>query len=194
FEIRVICDPDDTDRIVAALDSTFTVGIVSVYPTRDGKQNRLYAHADHPADHPEPEAGPTPGGADEAYAAAPSLLREMVEVLEMGRDVDPAEDEDVSARTWSYWVRRAALLDRIALQEAATCPPGVADESAERAEIAAWMLAVLGHKDGSEPDAEVRAWPRGYVRKQYAAHRLQGCTCRDLFAHRLCPVHPNPYL
>ncbi|MEU5189545.1 hypothetical protein AB0G83_20690 [Streptomyces klenkii] len=188
FEIRVICDPDDTDRIVAALDSTFTVGIVSVYPTRDGKQNRLYAHADHPAGRPEPEAGPAPIPADEAYAGAPSLLREMFDVLEMGQEVDPSEEEGyVSALTWTYLVRRAALLDRIALQEAATCPPDTAAESAETAETAAWALAVLGHKHGSDPDAGVREWPRDYVRQQYKA-------CLDPFDDGLCPVHPNPDL
>ncbi|MEV8476553.1 hypothetical protein [Streptomyces sp. NPDC051173] len=47
FEIRIICDPADTDSVVAALDGTFMVGIVSVYPTRDGRRNRLYARADH---------------------------------------------------------------------------------------------------------------------------------------------------
>ncbi|MET8133713.1 MazG-like family protein [Streptomyces sp. NPDC005251] len=50
FEIRVICDAADTDPVVAALDRTFTTGTVSVYPTRDGDRNRLYARAEHQPD------------------------------------------------------------------------------------------------------------------------------------------------
>ncbi|WP_432058820.1 hypothetical protein [Streptomyces sp. bgisy022] len=50
FEIRVICDPADTDRITTALNDTFTTGAVRTYPTRDGKHLRLYVTADH---HPD---------------------------------------------------------------------------------------------------------------------------------------------
>ncbi|MFJ6831426.1 MazG-like family protein [Streptomyces sp. NPDC091209] len=57
FEIRVICAPQDTERVVAALDSTFTTGTVSVHPTRDGHRNRLYARAEH---QPETATGVMP--------------------------------------------------------------------------------------------------------------------------------------
>jgi hypothetical protein len=47
FEIRIICDPDDTDRVATALTTAFTTGEVRRYPTRDGKRTRLYFTADH---------------------------------------------------------------------------------------------------------------------------------------------------
>ncbi|MEU9346374.1 hypothetical protein AB0D74_34715 [Streptomyces sp. NPDC048278] len=65
FEIRIICDPDDTDRVTTALTGTFTAGAVRTYPTRDGKRTRLYATADH---RPDPEPFPAP---ETAYALAP---------------------------------------------------------------------------------------------------------------------------
>ncbi|WP_055688582.1 hypothetical protein [Streptomyces prasinus] len=50
FEIRVICDPADTERITTALNDTFTTGAVRTYPTRDGKHLRLYMTANHRPD------------------------------------------------------------------------------------------------------------------------------------------------
>ncbi|MFG2954307.1 hypothetical protein ACGF5O_11310 [Streptomyces sp. NPDC048291] len=47
FEIRVICPPDDADRIGAALTAAFNTGPARQYPTRDGKRTRLYFTADH---------------------------------------------------------------------------------------------------------------------------------------------------
>ncbi|MEV5959614.1 hypothetical protein AB0M11_38740 [Streptomyces sp. NPDC051987] len=47
FEIRVICDPDDTDRISAAVAAAFDTGPARQYPTRDGRRTRLYFTADH---------------------------------------------------------------------------------------------------------------------------------------------------
>ncbi|WP_199881092.1 hypothetical protein [Streptomyces kebangsaanensis] len=55
FEIRIICDPNDTNRITAALNGAFTAGAVRTYPTRDGQRTRLYVTADH-----RPEPRPTP--------------------------------------------------------------------------------------------------------------------------------------
>ncbi|WP_058046272.1 hypothetical protein [Streptomyces roseifaciens] len=176
FEMCAICDPDDAGRVQQSLTSAFATEAVRTAPARGGDRVRLNLTAAHRNDsHP-------------AYRDAPSLLREMFDVLEMGLEVDPA-DEDVSESTWAYRVRRAALLDRIALQEAATCPPGIAAEAAETAEIAAWALAVLGHMYGSGPDAGVREWPRDYVRHQYTVYRLRDCACDGP-----CPVHPNPDL
>jgi hypothetical protein len=48
FEIRIICDPDDTDRITAALADALTTGTPRAYPTRDGMRTRLYLTADLP--------------------------------------------------------------------------------------------------------------------------------------------------
>ncbi|MFE7117228.1 hypothetical protein ACFU99_17640 [Streptomyces sp. NPDC057654] len=45
FEIRIICDPDDRDRITAALADVFECGAPRAYPTRDGMRHRLYLTA-----------------------------------------------------------------------------------------------------------------------------------------------------
>jgi hypothetical protein len=47
FEIRVICEPTDTDRISQALAAAFDTGPARQYPTRDRKRVRLYLTADH---------------------------------------------------------------------------------------------------------------------------------------------------
>ncbi|MEU8688507.1 hypothetical protein [Streptomyces sp. NPDC048665] len=47
FEIRVICQPDDVDRIRHALAAAFETGAACRYTTRDGKRLRLYVTADH---------------------------------------------------------------------------------------------------------------------------------------------------
>ena len=55
FEIRVICTPDDADRIGQSLAAAFDTGPARQYPTRDGKRTRLYFTADHR----EPNSNPT---------------------------------------------------------------------------------------------------------------------------------------
>ncbi|MEW2302721.1 hypothetical protein AB0958_22575 [Streptomyces sp. NPDC006655] len=52
FEIRVICDPGDADRISQMLTSAFRTGTPRTYPTRDGMRTRLYLTADHHPDGP----------------------------------------------------------------------------------------------------------------------------------------------
>ncbi|MFJ9726853.1 hypothetical protein ACIRP3_29245 [Streptomyces sp. NPDC101209] len=47
FEIRVICDPDDADRISTALTAAFHTGPARQDPTRDRKRTRLYFTATH---------------------------------------------------------------------------------------------------------------------------------------------------
>ncbi|WBO66763.1 hypothetical protein [Streptomyces camelliae] len=47
FEIRVICTPDDANRVSSALAAAFETGAARRYPTRDGKRTRLYVTADH---------------------------------------------------------------------------------------------------------------------------------------------------
>ncbi|MFF4898768.1 hypothetical protein [Streptomyces sp. NPDC001068] len=46
FEIRVICEPADTDRITQALTAVFDTGPARQYPTRDHQRVRLYFTAD----------------------------------------------------------------------------------------------------------------------------------------------------
>jgi hypothetical protein len=70
-EIRVICNPADTDRVTTALSGAFATGTVRTYPTRDGERTRLYLTVGHC---PEPGPWPTP---EEAYALAPSIVREI---------------------------------------------------------------------------------------------------------------------
>ncbi|WP_246144819.1 hypothetical protein [Actinacidiphila oryziradicis] len=48
FEVRVICDPVDTDRITAALATVFTTGTHRRYPSRSGSRTRLYVTAELP--------------------------------------------------------------------------------------------------------------------------------------------------
>ncbi|MFD5833803.1 hypothetical protein ACFWHV_09535 [Streptomyces collinus] len=55
FEIRVICEPDDVDRVSHALTIAFNTSPARQYPTRDGKRIRLYFTADHPPTAPESE-------------------------------------------------------------------------------------------------------------------------------------------
>ncbi|MGW1557592.1 hypothetical protein ACWCQ1_13915 [Streptomyces sp. NPDC002144] len=47
FEIRVICERDDADRVSQTLAAAFDTGPVRQYPTRDHKRTRLYVTADH---------------------------------------------------------------------------------------------------------------------------------------------------
>jgi hypothetical protein len=55
FEIRVICDRADADRISQTLADSFDTGPARQYPTRDGKRVRLYFTADHQFTTPESE-------------------------------------------------------------------------------------------------------------------------------------------
>jgi hypothetical protein len=55
FEIRVICEKADADRVSQALAAVFDTAPARQYPTRDGKRARLYFTADH---------RPTPSAAD----------------------------------------------------------------------------------------------------------------------------------
>ncbi|MFF4845973.1 hypothetical protein ACFY2G_39110 [Streptomyces collinus] len=47
FEIRVICQPHNFDRIRQVLATAFETGAARRYPTRDGKRLRLYVTADY---------------------------------------------------------------------------------------------------------------------------------------------------
>ncbi|NGO09293.1 hypothetical protein G5C60_17220 [Streptomyces sp. HC44] len=147
FEIRIICDPAESDRVNQALSQAFTVGPVRQHPTRDGKRQRLYVTADH---RPELKSWPEP---EEAYALAPSIISEIGWTA---RTVADRPSYDGSSR--EFWLRKAALLDRIALSDEADSSTRDAAELASRA---AHRLMDLDDVHGS-------CEPRAYVRQQYA--------------------------
>ncbi|MHA5052063.1 hypothetical protein [Streptomyces sp. SD15] len=146
FEIRVICDPADSDRVSTALSESFATETVRQYPTRDGQRARLYVTADH---HAEPEPWPAP---EEAYALAPSIIREI------GWTAEQAANKPFGSELpRDFWLRKAAVLDRIALKDEDDGFPG---DAAEVATEAARRLMDLD-------DAAVICDPRHYVRQQY---------------------------
>jgi len=162
FEIRIICDPADTDRVTTALTSAFATGTVRTYPTRDGERTRLYLTADH---RPEPGPWPTP---EEAYALAPSIVREIGWTAQTAADKPFGKDLERE-----YWLRKGALLDRIALQGEADGFHGDACEAA--AEAARRLIAYDRDGEGDYHGAPywpehpaTDADPRGYVRQEYA--------------------------
>ncbi|MFF2366267.1 hypothetical protein ACFVU0_26740 [Streptomyces sp. NPDC058122] len=147
FEIRIICDPADTDRISQALATAFTTGLARQHPTRDGQRTRLYLTADH---RPEPEPWPAPV---EAYALAPSIISEI------GWTARTAADRPFfDALNREFWLRKAALLDRIALSNEADSTASDATDLATRA--AQRLIELDDTADVSDP--------RAYVRQQYA--------------------------
>ncbi|MGW7610322.1 hypothetical protein ACWGKW_24185 [Streptomyces sp. NPDC054766] len=147
FEIRVICDWADSDRVSGALSAAFTTGSVRQHPTRDGQRTRLYITADHRAEREQPPAQ------EEAYALAPSITREI------GWTARTAANKPFGIRLpRDFWLRKAALLDRIALQGEADNFHGVACEAATEA------AEHLMRLDGTD----VICAPRGYVRQEYA--------------------------
>ncbi|MER5681063.1 MULTISPECIES: hypothetical protein [Streptomyces] len=89
---------------------------------------------------------------DTAYATAPSMVREI------GWTAQAATDKPFGTRMGrEFWLRKAALLDRIALAEAA----GHGGDTIEAAALAAARLMDLDDTDAS-------CDPRHYVRQQYA--------------------------
>jgi hypothetical protein len=150
FEIRIICDPADADRVTTALSDAFATGTARTYPTRDGKRTCLYVTADHST---EPEPWPTP---DEAYTLAPSIISEI------GWTARAAADRPFyDGLNRQFWLRKAALLDRIALNDE---PDSVTTDAADLATRAAQRLIEL---DGTADICD----PRGYVRQEYKAWR-----------------------
>jgi hypothetical protein len=148
FEIRIICDPADTDHISKTLAAAFSTGPVRQYATRDGDRARLYVTADHCTD-PEP-MWPTP---EEAYALAPSIISEIGWTARTA--TDKPFGHDIGRE---YWLRKAALLDRIALADG---DEGIRSDAAVLATDAARGLV-------DRDEATVSGDPRGYVRQQYA--------------------------
>ncbi|MFJ2566713.1 hypothetical protein ACIO02_27900 [Streptomyces sp. NPDC087568] len=161
FEIRIICDPADTERVTAALSGVFAAGAVRQYPSRDGERTRLYVTADH---RPAPGPWPTP---EEVYALAPSIIREI------GWTAQTAADKPFGGHLGrEFWLRKAALLDRIALRAEEDDTPGDAAEVAAEA-----ARRLIEHDRSGEGDYHgapywpehpaTTANPRGYVRQEY---------------------------
>ncbi|MGW1985413.1 hypothetical protein ACWCPJ_23660 [Streptomyces collinus] len=142
FDIRVICDPADTDHVTATLSTAFTTGPVSVCPTRDGSRNRLYLRAEHKHS-PDRPVTDWPN-ASQAYATAPDAGRELAWL-------NTAEEQ---GREW--WLRRAALADRMA----AGLIPGRTVSTGDAFDLACQLMTLDGSDEGCNP--------RAYVRQQYA--------------------------
>ncbi|MGW0559503.1 hypothetical protein ACWDZ4_02440 [Streptomyces sp. NPDC003016] len=148
FEIRVICDPADSERITTTLNDLFDTGPVRRYPSRGTEKDRLYVTADH---RPHSDSWPT---AQEAYATAPSIISEI------GRTAQAATDkpfgQDIGRE---FWLRKAAVLDRIAL--------GHDGDTNDAADLATRAARHVMEADGVTPD-RLNGDPRQYVRQQYA--------------------------
>jgi hypothetical protein len=167
--IRVIRNPADTDRVTTALSDAFAAATatatVRTYPTRDGERTRLYLTVGHC---PEPGPWPTP----EAYPLAPSIVREIGWTAQTAADKPFGE-----ALGREYWLRKAALLDRIALREG---EDGIRVDAAEVATGAARRLIAFDSDGEGEGEGDYYGtpyWPehpatitepRGYVRQEYA--------------------------
>ncbi|HET6860671.1 MAG TPA: hypothetical protein VFH94_26685 [Streptomyces sp.] len=99
FEIRIICEPADAERITTALDAVFNTGPVRRYPARGADSDRLYISADH---RPDLTADPWPTP-ERAYALAPSILSEIAWTAERARalrlDIELGRE---------FWLRKAA--------------------------------------------------------------------------------------
>ncbi|MER5464087.1 hypothetical protein ABT010_26055 [Streptomyces sp. NPDC002668] len=99
---------------------------------------------------PQPLTRPTP---DEAYATAPCITSEIgwTAYHSVGRPTGALLGRE-------FWLRKAAVLDRIALGDEAGQGFG---DACEAATDAARYLLDIDHADGITD-------PRGYVRQQYA--------------------------
>ncbi|XUL91105.1 hypothetical protein ACQ86D_34460 [Streptomyces galilaeus] len=163
FEIRVICAPADMARISTALGKAFQTGLFRSVTTRDRQSKRLYVTADHlPA--PEPWTIP-----EEAYALAPSMVSEITWTTRTAREVSSG-----TVLEREFWVRKAALLDRIALHGETD---GFHGDAGDAATEAAHRL-IQFDRDGQGNYHGAPYWPehpattadpRGYVRQEYAA-------------------------
>ncbi|MDK1473286.1 hypothetical protein QNO07_07595 [Streptomyces sp. 549] len=149
FEIRIICDPADAERITTALSGTFTTGAVRRMPSRNSEMDRLYVTADH-----RPDAAAQWPAPEAAYAAAPSIIREI------GWTADAAAQRPFGTTLdREFWLRKAAVLDRIALTAERD------DTSGDTADVATKAARRLMELDNVGNLCD----PRGYVRHQYAA-------------------------
>ncbi|WP_377273618.1 hypothetical protein [Peterkaempfera sp. SMS 1(5)a] len=121
---------------------------------------------------------PTP---HEAYADAPDLHRELHQVLAIGAQRDgrqagpvtgPPVDATAAERAWL--LRRAALMDRMALDNPDPCPVAAAAETAEQLVLHdrrhPGLVAGPHHPNAITPAPGHRC----YVRQEYAAWTAAG--------------------
>ncbi|MFF8028430.1 hypothetical protein ACFZDJ_46605 [Streptomyces sp. NPDC007896] len=119
--------------------------------------------------------------AHEAYANAPDLRREMHQVLALGAERDgrqvrtvtgPPVDATAAERAWL--LRRAALMDRMALAGPGPGPDGAAAQTAEQLVLYdrrhPGLVAGPHHPDAITLDRSRRL----YVRQEYAAWTAAG--------------------
>lgn len=171
FEIRLICEPDDAEPITSALSRTFLIGPVRRAAARDSNHVRLYASAELPAARRAPRAGEDrlpPAPEHTPYADAPSLLAEVDWVVDASLS---GSFNQVLGR--EFWLRKAAMDDRVALAGEREPASGTATETATEAEASAHRLAQFDHDHGTTqgplPPAEVKGTSyRAYVRQEYA--------------------------
>ncbi|MER0447029.1 hypothetical protein ABR738_21090 [Streptomyces sp. Edi4] len=100
--------------------------------------------------HTSDEVPPTP---EDAYTGAPSILNEIAWIARTAADPESRSDLDRE-----YFLRKAAVFDRIALSGDPDIPYG---SDTETAHATALYLMDLDH-------APVICDPRTYVRQQYA--------------------------
>ncbi|WP_424213581.1 hypothetical protein ACN20G_16670 [Streptomyces sp. BI20] len=186
IEIRVICDPTDTDHVTTTLAGALPgFKVTETHPgshlgSHLGGRTLLYATADptEPATQDAGSGSALPGvwlAPETAYQGAPAVTREIGWVTRQVRTVLLADDPAVKRE---YYLRKAALLDRIALNE--NLLVGSADNAVDSAENAARQLLDHDTTHGRfDPDtacgtsvvpvpAHATAYPRGYVRIEYA--------------------------
>ncbi|MFE9553214.1 hypothetical protein ACFYOD_06990 [Streptomyces sp. NPDC006703] len=101
-------------------------------------------------DHSSDEVRPTP---EDAYTGAPSILNEITWITRAAADPESHSDLDRE-----YFLRKAAVFDRIALSRDPDIPYG---SDTETAHATALYLMDLDH-------ASAICDPRAYVRQQYA--------------------------
>ncbi|WP_433891764.1 hypothetical protein [Streptomyces sp. CA-111067] len=110
---------------------------------------------------------------DAAYAGAPAIVREISNVLALTTSLHRC-DRTADGREREQRLRKAALLDRIALFEATEYAPGVAAEAIATAATAARKLAAYDteHHTSTGPigpnSPEWDPCHRPYVRQEYA--------------------------
>ncbi|MFD3334112.1 hypothetical protein ACFWV1_15905 [Streptomyces sp. NPDC058700] len=145
FEIRITCHADDAPRAIDALSSTFTIQSAH-RTTQDSGKTHIHINADHRT---APQEWPTP---DQAYATAPSAISEI------GWVARTAADRPFGTETSrEFWLRKAALLDRIALDDKT---PATTNATEAAIQAARQLMDV--------DNAAVICDPRYYARQQYA--------------------------
>ncbi|MCX4669982.1 hypothetical protein OG453_25385 [Streptomyces sp. NBC_01381] len=148
FEIRILCPSGDVALITRALSEVFTLGRVLEREAPSPDKVRLSITADH-----RPENDPWPDS-ESAYALAPSIVSEIGWVAHSATNREPFTEADRE-----FWLRKAALLDRLALGDARAFTASDATELATQA----------AHRLMDVDDSGAICDPRHYVRREYAA-------------------------